>query len=386
MKKKRLAAVFCLAAALALAGCSGQDKSETESGSGVSSDSKSGEVSAGSETEENTEAIPLVEGEYQLADCISLGDYQGLKLTRTSVEVSQEEVDSYIRSTASPEEVSDPEAAAQEGDTVNIAFEGRVDGETFEGGSSDSYDLVLGAGRMIEGFEEGILGMKTGETKELDLAFPEEYEEESLQGKPVVFTITLQSIRRVPDITDAWVTEITEGQITTAEAYRASVREDLLQNQESQAVYAMQQDAWNQIHESSVFHQLPRDLVDRAMEQYDADAESAASSYGMELADYLEALGMTEADYQEQREWYGRSAAESRLMLEALAEAEGLTSDSQEYQAQVEELAAIYGVDEESLLSAYGEDTVWEYSMMQAVLDRILNQAVITEESSADTE
>ena len=277
------------------------------------------------------------------------------------------------------EEVTDPEAQALEGDTVNIAFEGSIDGETFEGGSSDSYDVSLGSGRMIEGFEDGIVGMKAGETRELDLVFPEDYQEESLQGQPVVFSVTLNSIRRAPELTDAWVKENTGGEFDTADTYRASVREQLLQYQESNAEYTMQQDAWNQIQETSEFLKLPRAYVEAAAEQYDTDAENAAAAYGMELSDYLEALDMTEESYQEQREWYGRSAAQSRLMLEALARAEEITEDSEEYRAEVAGLTETYGMDEEALVSAYGEDAVREYALMQAVLDRILDLAVITE-------
>ncbi len=118
--------------------------------------------------------------------------------------------------------MTDPDAQAREGDTVNIAFEGTRDGEAFEGGSSDSYDLVLGSGRMIPGFEEGIIGMKIGETKDLNLTFPDDYQEESLQGAHVVFSVTVNSIRRAPEPTDAWVEEYTEGEYTTVEGYRIS--------------------------------------------------------------------------------------------------------------------------------------------------------------------
>lgn len=386
MNRKRLAAFLCLAAAVLLTGCSGSSPSAAENGSNTVSESGSQneDVSSDLSTSEDSAdeallSLPLAEDGYDLNDCIVLGEYRGLKLERASVEVTDEEVDSYIASTMSLEEVTDPEAQALEGDTVNIAFEGSIDGETFEGGSSDSYDVSLGSGRMIEGFEDGIVGMKAGETRELDLVFPEDYQEESLQGQPVVFSVTLNSIRRVPELTDAWVKENTGGEFDTADTYRASVREQLLQYQESNAEYTMQQDAWNQIQETSEFLKLPRAYVEAAAEQYDTDAENAAAAYGMELSDYLEALDMTEESYQEQREWYGRSAAQSRLMLEALARAEEITEDSEEYRAEVAGLTETYGMDEEALVSAYGEDAVREYALMQAVLDRILDLAVITE-------
>lgn len=302
------------------------------------------------------------------------------------MEITEEDVDSYIRSFMEQETVTDPDAQAREGDTVNIAFEGTRDGEAFEGGSSDSYDLVLGSGRMIPGFEEGIIGMKIGETKDLNLTFPEDYQEESLQGAHVVFSVTVNSIRRAPEPTDAWVEEYTEGEYTTVEEYRISVREQLAANQENSARYTMQQEAWNQIAEDTVFKQLPKSYVEEGETEFDSSVEQEAAAYGMDKDAYIQAAGLSTQEYQEQKELYGRSAARSRLLLDALAEAEGLTADSPEYQAEVENLANTYGMDKETLISTYGEEAVRQYAMTQAVLDRVLEAARITEAASDSAE
>lgn len=386
MKKKKLAVILCLAVSLALAGCSKKDStaetsSVSQSQETEDSASSSEESSSSQETAEKLMAIPVAEGSVELADCIELGKYQGIKLEKPSVEVSEEDVVSYIQSLMEQEDVTDPQAEAQEGDTVNIAFEGTRDGEAFEGGSSDSYDLVLGSGRMIPGFEEGIIGMKLGETKDLNLTFPDDYQEESLRGAEVVFQVTVNSIRRAPELTEAWVIDYTEGEYTSAEEYKAYVREQLAASRENSALYTMRQEAWSQILENSTFKQFPKSYVEEGEAEFDSGVEQEAQAYGMEKDAYIQEAGLTEEEYQERREQYGRSAAQSRLLLEALAEAEGLSEESPEYQAEVEELAGNYGMDEDELVSAYGEDVVRQYAMTQAVLDKVMEAAQITEAS-----
>lgn len=388
--RKRLAAILCLTVSLVFAGCSsGKDTSDSSAVSQSQEEtsvSSSGEEDSSADASEELKRIPVAEGEFELADCVELGKYQGLTLEKPSVEITEEDVDSYIRSFMEQETVTDPDAQAREGDTVNIAFEGTRDGEAFEGGSSDSYDLVLGSGRMIPGFEEGIIGMKIGETKDLNLTFPEDYQEESLQGAHVVFSVTVNSIRRAPEPTDAWVEEYTEGEYTTVEEYRISVREQLAANQENSARYTMQQEAWNQIAEDTVFKQLPKSYVEEGETEFDSSVEQEAAAYGMDKDAYIQAAGLSIQEYQEQKELYGRSAARSRLLLDALAEAEGLTADSPEYQAEVENLANTYGMDKETLISTYGEEAVRQYAMTQAVLDRVLEAARITEAASDSAE
>ena len=120
--------------------------------------------------------------------------------------------------------------------------------------------------------------------------------------------------------------------------------------------------------------------------EFDSSVEQEAAAYGMDKDAYIQAAGLSTQEYQEQKELYGRSAARSRLLLDALAEAEGLTADSPEYQAEVENLANTYGMDKETLISTYGEEAVRQYAMTQAVLDRVLEAARITEAASDSAE
>ena len=185
MKKKIMMLVLCLSVGAFAVGCSNND---TESNSG-STASTAGTSSASSEEE-----IPIVDEDLPVSECVTLGDYKGITLDKEIQQVTDEDVENSISSNLMAT-VDDPEATVQEGDTVDIAFVGKVDGEEFEGGSSDSYNLTIGSNTFIDGFEDGVIGMKQDETKDLNLTFPEDYTEE-LAGKDVVFTVTVNAISR----------------------------------------------------------------------------------------------------------------------------------------------------------------------------------------------
>ena len=214
MKKKIMMLVLCLSVGAFAVGCSNND---TESNSG-STASTAGTSSASSEEE-----IPIVDEDLPVSECVTLGDYKGITLDKEIQQVTDEDVENSI-SSALMATVDDPEATVQEGDTVDIAFVGKVDGEEFEGGSSDSYNLTIGSNTFIDGFEDGVIGMKQDETKDLNLTFPEDYTEE-LAGKDVVFTVTVNAISRPQELTEAWVQENTD--YTTIDEYRQAQREQL---------------------------------------------------------------------------------------------------------------------------------------------------------------
>ena len=390
MRKRIYLAALCLGAALAMAGCSDgrtneNDDNTTSSVSGQTesgTEADSGETADGEENDaalEELEALPLVDGEFVLEDCIRLGEYKGLELTRTVEAVTDEDVESYVNSLMTPEEVTDEGATVQEGDTVNIAYEGTQDGVAFEGGTSESADLVIGSGRFIDGFEDGLIGMKAGESRDLNLTFPEDYRSEEMQGAEVVFHVTVHTISRPPELTDAWVEENTDGAYGTADEFRQYVRENLETNRQNTAEQTLRQEAWTMIQENSEFLQLPASYVEEGEMEFESGITQEAAYSGMELEEYIENNGLTQDEYEVRREQYGRSVAQSRLLLEALQQAEGLSSENEEYQTELAALAGVYGVDSETLIDSYGQEAVDQYIMTNLILDRVLEYAVITD-------
>ena len=151
-------------------------------------------------------------------------DYSALKIPKKEVKVSDSDVQTEIDTILSSyNQVTDRKV--KKGDTVNIDYKGMVDGKEFDGGTASGASLKIGSGTFIDGFEDGIIVMKKGQTKDLDLTFPEEYSSEELAGQEVVFKVTLQSFKRAPELTDDWAAKNTD--CKTAEDYKKEIRKTL---------------------------------------------------------------------------------------------------------------------------------------------------------------
>ena len=384
MKKKTAVLILCALMAAGLVACGGSSGENSSSVSGESTGTS--EVSSSSQ-EDAIMSIPLEEGDdWKLEDCIVLGDYKGLRLTKTVGQVTEEEVDSYIQSQATAEEVTDENAAVQDGDTVNIDYVGKIDGKEFDGGSAQGSVLVIGSDTFIDGFEDGLIGMKKGETKDLNLTFPDDYGNTDVAGKAVVFTVTLNSISRAPEQDDAWVSSYTDGKYTSMDDYRAYMKESLQEGNDEAADQQLNSDAWEQIEKTCTFLKLPKSYVEEGSEEFEKNVTSQAEQYNATLDDFITQNGLTAEEYKTRKEQYGRYTAESRLLLEALMQAEQLTDDSQEYKDALAETEKAWGMTEDALKEQYGEDTLKQYVETQMVLDKVIGYAEVTEVQTDGTD
>ena len=384
MKKKTAVLILCARMAAGLVACGG---SSGENSSSVSGESTGTSTVSSSSQEDAIMSIPLEEGDdWKLEDCIVLGDYKGLRLTKTVGQVTEEEVDSYIQSQATAEEVTDENAAVQDGDTVNIDYVGKIDGKEFDGGSAQGSVLVIGSDTFIDGFEDGLIGMKKGETKDLNLTFPDDYGNTDVAGKAVVFTVTLNSISRAPEQDDAWVSSYTDGKYTSMNDYRAYMKESLQEGNDEAADQQLNSDAWEQIEKTCTFLKLPKSYVEEGSEEFEKNVTSQAEQYNATLDDFITQNGLTAEEYKTRKEQYGRYTAESRLLLEALMQAEQLTDDSQEYKDALAETEKAWGMTEDALKEQYGEDTLKQYVETQMVLDKVIGYAEVTEVQTDGTD
>ncbi|MEE1114063.1 MAG: trigger factor [Eubacterium sp.] len=399
MKKKIVIGILCAALAASMAACGGKDTASssaaesavTESGASSTSNevasTSEGTASELTEEEKAVMEIPVVDGtDWKLEDCIELGEYKNLELTKTVQAVSDDEVESSMNQQFVAEEVTDENAAVQDGDTVNIAFEGKKDGVAFDGGTSDSYDLVIGSGSFIDGFEDGLIGMKKGETKDLNLTFPENYSSADLAGQDVVFTVTINKISRLPEITDEYVSKFTDGQYKTVDEYREQVRESLQTQNDSDAENDLEAQAWNLLQKNSTFKALPQQYIDDGKTIYETRLSQTATQYGVDVDTFLQQSGVSNAQYEQDKELYARSSiAELYLLIDALAKAENITEDSDEYQTKLDAVAEGAGSNADTLIAAYGEDAVRETVMMGLVMDKVIGYANITEAEAEST-
>ena len=354
-----------------------ENASETETGSEAESETGSEEESE-TETEFNVADIP----EYDASEYVTLGEYKDLTVEVTPVEVTDEQVMDKI---ASETKQTLTEGTVESGDTVNIDYVGKIDGEEFDGGSAEGYDLEIGSCTFIDGFEDGIIGMQVGDTKDLELKFPEDYHSTDLAGKDVVFTVTVNSISRVPELTDEVADSVVEGM--TAEAYQESVRQDLEdQAKESQKTEA-EQKLLQAVYENATIDGYPEENLQYTIKRAKDYYEWLASMYGMSLDDYLKNYGMTQDEFNEQIQPLAEEALGEEMTLLAIAKEENIEVSDEEYEAGLARYAEAQGMDDPSKLEeAYGENYIKNSLLQEKVLEFLYENATIEEVAETEAE
>jgi len=275
---------------------------------------------------------------------VTLGQYKGLEVEKEEVNVTDEQVqaelDRMAQNVASTETVERP---AQMGDTANIDFEGFDNGVPFEGGKGDNFDLKLGSGQFVPGFEEQIVGMSAGEEKDIDITFPEDYHKE-LAGKAVVFHVKLNKVTEtiVPEQDDEFAKDVSE--FDTLDELKADIRAKALENAKKQADSAFEQAAVDKAAENTTVD-MPKALVenelDIQMERFGYQLQM--SGYSMEQ--YAKMMG---GDVSTMRNAF-RPAAEKQakisVTLEKIAEVEGITASDEDIEAEFKSLAEQYELE-----------------------------------------
>ena len=388
MKKKAVVAMLIMCMAVSAAACG--KSSDTEKTTTETTDTKDSEDSEKDSTDTDTKETDS-SGENRLVSVkdvskyVTIGEYKGLELTRTSQPVTDDDVQAEINYNLEDNGSEVKDGTVENGDTVTINFTGTIDGKEFDGGSAEDYELVVGDGEMIDGFEDGIVGMKSGETKELDLTFPDDYYEESVAGKAVVFKVTLQKFTRPAELTDEWVAENTE--YKTVDEYRAAVKTQLEDTAVQTADYELYSDAWNEVQAASEIKDYPKEDVDAAKKSYQELNEKYVKDAGMEMADFLESQGMSEEDYESECQQYAESKVEQNLIVQGIMDAEGLSIDDEETQKLKDDLIKEYGfasIDE--MIETYGEQEVNESLALQRVERFIVDNANVTEVAGDDAD
>ena len=358
-----------------LVGCANK-----QSADGSSTSLSASSTTSSSSVQEGDNDYEIKDGDFSLAECVKLPEYKGMKLTKTVYEVSDEYVDTYIESLAQDVEVSDENATVEEGNTVDIAYEGKIDGETFDGGSSDSYDLIIGSNTFIDGFEDGLIGMKKGEEKDLNLKFPDDYSSSDYAGKDVVFHVTVNAIKTKEVQDDAWAESYSDGEYKTMKELREYIRSNIEENLASNAEQTLKSDAWTNVHNGTDFIILPQKYIDLGQELFLTLMETEAQTYGYSSADeYFEDAGVDDDDIEEYKQNYGISYAKSRLVAESILEAENIATDGDEINAVYDELAENYGITVDEMLEQYGETRAYLYAICSVANDKIVEYADITE-------
>lgn len=295
---------------------------------------------------------------YDMSEYVKLGEYKGLERAEINVSVSDEEVDTKIQSNleAAAETEEKTSGTVKEGDTANIDYEGKLNGKAFDGGTAEGYDLEIGSGTFIAGFEEGLVGKEIGGTYDLDLTFPEDYSSADLAGKEVVFTVTVNSVKTpvVPELTDEWVKE--NSSVKTVDEYRIFIKEELTEEKELSEKENIIAALWTQVVDSSEMLQYPEKELKTYIEEIEVQYEAAAESYGMTKDELLAAYGLDDEEvYNQQNKEAAQTFIKEQMVMYYIAQLEGLTYTDEE----AEEMRAAIsdaGYDEESFREYYGQD------------------------------
>lgn len=350
MKKKVYLMILTLCIAFAGTACGTKEKAAEET---KISEEKTEEKEDTKKSGEGTRLVSVKD----IDKYITIGQYKGLSLEKVVETITDTEVEGSISQdlAMTKEEVKD--GVVEEGDTVVVNYVGTENGKEFNGGSAENQEITIGSGGYIPGFEDGILGMKKGETKDVPLTFPEDYIEPSMAGKDVVFKITLQSFKRAPELNDDWVAKNTD--FKTVEEYKEDKKKLLQESAEKMAESVLYQNAWNQVYEASEVKEYPEKDVEEAYAEFETQIKSYAKQGGMELEDYLESQQVSKEAFETQCQEYAEARVKQNLILQGIMDAEGMTLEDKESLAVQDELIQNYGVkDLAALVDTYGQTSV----------------------------
>ncbi len=295
--------------------------------------------------------------------------YTGMKIQKFAYTVSdadvQAEIERMLDRNAKKVEITD--RAAVNGDIVTIDFVGTVDGVKFDGGEAEGYDLTLGSGAFIPGFEEQVVGMNIGETKDVNVTFPENYQAESLKGKAAVFAVTLHKIqaKELPELTDEFVKEATGDE--TVAAYKEKTAARLQKDLDRRATDATENSILNAIAANTEV-EIPQAMIEREIDSLVQRFEYQLMYQGLKLADYLDFLKVTEADFRSNYQSQAEANVKNQLIISHIIEAEKIEATEEEVDAKIAEQAA----------SVEKEAEEYKKSMDPRQIDYIRNDIIIT--------
>ena len=311
-----------------------------------------------------------------LAEYITLGEYKGMELEKNEIEITDVMVDSQIETELSSKLIEVSDAIAQNGDSAVIDFVGKKDGVEFEGGSAAQYTLVLGSGTFIPGFEDGVVGMKTGETKDLLLTFPENYGNADLAGQEVVFTVTLDAVKRKPELNDEWVKANTDS--GSVAEYKEAVRQELIEQAAQYTEENLKTTAFGNAFEGATVLQYPEADLEEEKAAAQQQIEDYAKWSSMTVEEFLETQGMTEESFEEYKTEYAQFKVKQDMVVQAIIDTEGLSMDDEASQAIKDYLVESYQVESlDALIESYGENAVQETVALLRVEQFLLDEAIV---------
>lgn len=300
---------------------------------------------------------------------VKISSYTGMKIKEYAYTVKDEELDAEINRLLdrNARKVNVEGRSAMLGDIANIDFVGTVDGVKFDGGEAEGFDLTLGSGQFIPGFEDQVVGMNIGETKDVNVTFPENYQAEALKGKPAVFAVTLNALqsKELPELTDEFIKDATGS--ATVEEYKAKAKERLQKQADRRATDATENSILEGIA-ANAEAEIPQAMIEREIDSLVQKFEYQLMYQGLKLEDYLDFLKVSLADFRKNYEEQAKKNVMSQLIIAHIIKEEKIEATAEEIDAKVAEQAASVGKETEE----------YKKNMDPRQLDYISSDIVIT--------
>lgn len=318
--------------------------------------------------------------EVEIYPDITLGQYKGVEVTKDPVLVTDEEVNNEINKTlkSKAELVLVEGRTLQNGDTAVFDFEGSVDGVPFDGGKADNYELKIGSGQFIPGFEDQMVGMASEEVRDINVTFPENYQAENLAGKAAVFKVTLHEIKEevLPELTDDFVKELEIKEVETVDAYKADVLNKLTKQKTEASDNKLVSDIIAKVCEDAVAD-IPEALVEEEVNNYVRRVEEQAKMYGLTAEQLLSFQGTNVEGFKNQvRESASKKVLEE-VVLYKVSEVENIEATDEEIEKKYAELADLYGQSVDTIKGQISKENLTGYIINLKTVDFLKENAKI---------
>ena len=319
---------------------------------------------------------------------VKLGEYKGLEVEKQDVDVTDEEVEKELEALRERyAELVVKEEPAEMGDTVVIDFEGFQDGEAFEGGKGENYSLELGSGQFIPGFEEQLVGMKSGDEKEINVTFPEEYHAKELAGKPAVFKVKVHEVKakELPELDDEFAKDVDE-EAETLEELKNKIRTRLEETKKTVADNKIRETVIQKAAENAEID-IPKIMIENEIDRMIREFEQRLHMQGMNLNLYYQFTDDNEESLREKMREDAEKRVRSSLTLEAIAEAENLEVTEDEVEEELKKMADMYNMKVEDVKKVFGNlDVLKEDLKIQKAVDFLVENSKTVEKAGEQAE
>lgn len=321
---------------------------------------------------------------------VTLGDYKGLEIEKAEAKVEDADVNAEIDKVReqNSREISVTDRAIEDGDIVNIDFEGSVDGEVFQGGTAQGHDLVIGSKSFIDNFEEQLVGKNINEELEVSVTFPEEYQQKDLAGKPAIFKVKINEIKvkELPEANDDLAMDVSE--FDTLEAYKNDIKENLMKTRTESVENGFKDAALDKAVENATID-IPEAMIEFEVEQMLYEMQQSLSQQGLSIEQYLGFMGQNIETFKATLKPQAVKRISQSLVLEAIGNAESIVPTDAEIETEITERAEAYQMEATELREKLGEDGLKDIRsnlISRTALDLLATEAVAVAVKEADAE